>query len=52
MREFGIVLWLNGLELAGSDADHRRGIVDTSIVLSRESIEGPCHSEEPVILGE
>ena len=37
----------DGLDSAGGVADDRRGIVDTSMVLSRESADAPCHTEEP-----
>ena len=45
-REFGIVPGLGGLESAGTVADDRSRIVDTSIVLSREPADGPCHTKE------
>jgi len=38
---------LGGLESAGGVADQRRGIVDTSMALSREPADAPCHTEEP-----
>ena len=46
-REFGMGPGLNGMESAGGVADDRRGIVDTSTILSRESADAPCHTEEP-----
>ena len=46
-REFGIGPGPDGLESAGGVADDRRAIVDTSIVLSRELADAPCHTEEP-----
>ena len=46
-RELGIGLGPDGLESAGGVADDRRGIVDTSMVLSREPADAPCHTEEP-----
>ena len=46
-REFGIGPGPDGLESAGGVADDRRGIVDTSMVLSREPADAPCHTEEP-----
>ena len=45
--EFGMGPGPDGLELAGGVADDRRGIVDTSMVLSREPADTPCHTEEP-----
>jgi len=36
-----------GLESAGGVADKRRGIVDTSMALSREPADAPRHTEEP-----
>ena len=35
------------LDSASGVADDRRGIVDTSMVLSREPADAPCHTEEP-----
>ena len=46
-REFGMGPGPDGMESAGGVADDRRGIVDTSMVLSRESADAPCHTEEP-----
>ena len=46
-REFGMGPEPDGLESAGGVADDRRGIVDTSTVLSREPADAPCHNEEP-----
>ena len=46
-REFGIGPGPDGLEWAGSVADDRRGIVDTSMELSREPADAPCHTKEP-----
>ena len=46
-REFGIGPGPDGLELPGGVADDRRGIVDTSMVLSRDPADAPCHTEEP-----
>ena len=46
-REFGIEAGPDGLESAGSVADDRRGIVDTSMVHSREPADVPCHTKEP-----
>ena len=46
-REFGMGPGPDGLESAGGVADDRRGIVDTSMVLSREPADAPCHTEEP-----
>jgi len=36
-----------GLESAGGVADERRGLVDTSMALSREPADAPRHTEEP-----
>ena len=36
-----------GFESAGGVADKRRGIVDTSMVLSRDPADAPRHTEEP-----
>jgi len=36
-----------GLELASGVADERRGIVDTSMALSREAADVPRYTEEP-----
>ena len=47
-REFGMGPGPDGLESAGGVADDRRGIVDTSIELSREPADAPCHTAEPV----
>ena len=49
-REFGMGPGPDGLESAGSAADDRRGIVDTSMVLSREPADAPCHTKEPAKL--
>ena len=38
----------DGLESAGGVAVYRRGIVNTSMVLSREPADAPCHTEEPI----
>jgi len=46
-REFGMRPGPGGLESAGGVADERRGIVDTSMALSREPADAPCHTEEP-----
>ena len=46
-REFGMGPGPGGLELAGGVADERRGIVDTSMALSREPADAPRHPEEP-----
>ena len=46
-REFGIGLGPGGFESAGGVADERRGIVDTSMALSREPVDAPRHTEEP-----
>ena len=46
-REFGIGPGPDRLESAGGVADDRRGIVDTSMVLSREPAGAPCHTEKP-----
>jgi len=46
-REFGMGPGPGGLESAGSVADERRGIVDTSMALSREPADTPRHTEEP-----
>ena len=48
--EFGIGLGPDGLQSAGWVADDRRGILDTSMVLSREPADAPCHTEEPTRL--
>jgi len=45
--EFGIGLGPGGLESAGGVADERRGIVDTSMALSREPGDASRHTEEP-----
>jgi len=46
-REFEIGPGPGGLESAGGVADERRGIVDTSMALSREPTDAPRHTEEP-----
>ena len=46
-REFGMGPGLGGFESAGGVADERRGIVDTSMALSREPADAPRHTEEP-----
>ena len=46
-REFGMGPGPDGLDSTGGVADDRRGIVDTSMVLSREPAYAPCHTEEP-----
>ena len=46
-REFGIGPGPGGFESAGGVADDRRGIVDTSMALSREPADAPGHTEEP-----
>ena len=46
-REFGIGPGPDRLESAGGVAEHRRGIVDTSMVLLREPADAPCHNKEP-----
>lgn len=46
-REFGMGPGPGGLESAGGVADERRGIVDTSMALSREPADAPRHTEEP-----
>jgi len=46
-REFGMGPGPGGLQSAGGVADERRGIVDTSMVLSREAADAPHHTEEP-----
>ena len=46
-QEFGIEPGPDGLESAGGVANDRRGIVNTSMVLSREPADAPCHTEEP-----
>ena len=46
-REFGMGPGPGGFESAGSVADERRGIVDTSMALSREPADTPRHTEEP-----
>ena len=38
---------LDGLESAAGVADDRRGTVDRSMVLSRETADPPCHTKEP-----
>ena len=45
-RECGIGLGLGGFESAGGVKDKRRGIVDTSMALSREPADAPRHTEE------
>ena len=44
--EFGMGPGPGGLESAGGVADQRRGIVDTSMALSREPADAPGHTEE------
>ena len=46
-RKFGIGPGPDGLKSTGGVADDRRGIVDTSMVLSREPANTPCHTKEP-----
>ena len=46
-REFGMGPGPGGFKSAGSVADERRGIVDTSMALSRESAKTPHHTKEP-----
>ena len=46
-REFGMGAGPGGLESAGGVADERRGIVDTSMPLSREPADAPRHTEQP-----
>jgi len=46
-REFVMGPGQGGLESAGGVTDERRGIVDTSMALSREPAAAPCHTEEP-----
>ena len=46
-REFGMGPGPDGWESAGGIADDRRRIVDTSMVLSREPADAPCHTKEP-----
>ena len=46
-REFGMGPGPGGFESAGGVADERRGIVDTSMTLSREPADAPRHTEEP-----
>ena len=46
-REFGMGPGPGGFESAGGVADERRGIVDTSMALSREPADTPRHTEEP-----
>ena len=46
-RQFGMGLGPGGFESAGGVADARRGIVHTSMALSRESADAPRHTEEP-----
>ena len=45
--EFGMGPGPGGFESAGGVTDERRGIVDTSMVLSREPTDAPRHTEEP-----
>ena len=45
--EFGMGPEPDGLESASGVANDRRGIVDTSTVLSREPADALCHNEEP-----
>ena len=45
--EFGMGPGPDGFEFAGRIADERRGIVDTSMALSREPADAPHHTEEP-----
>ena len=45
--EFGMGPGPGGFESAGGVADKRRGIVDTSMALSREPADTPRHTEEP-----
>ena len=46
-REFGMGPGPCGLGSAGSVADERREIVDTSMALLREPADAPRHTEEP-----
>jgi len=46
-REFRKRPGPGGLESASGVADERRGIVDTSMALSREPADAPHHTEEP-----
>ena len=46
-REFGMRPGPDGFESAGSVADERRGIVDTSMALSRKPADVPRHTKEP-----
>ena len=47
-REFGMGPGPDRLESAAGVFDDRRGIVDTSMVLSREPADAPCYTKEPV----
>ena len=44
---FGMGLGPGGFESAGGVADERRGIVNTSMALSREPADAPHHTAEP-----
>ena len=46
-REFRMGPGPDGLESIVGVADDRRGILDTRMVLSREPVDMPCHTEEP-----
>jgi len=46
-RKFWMAPGPGGLESAGGVADERRGIVNTSMALSREPADAPRHTEEP-----
>ena len=46
-REFGMGLGPGGFDSAGGFADERRGIVDTSMALSREPADAPRYTEAP-----
>ena len=46
--EFGMAPGLGGFESAGGVTDERRGIVDTSMALSREPADAPRHNTEHV----
>ena len=46
-QEFGMGPGPGGLESAGGVADERRGIIDTSMALSREPADAPRYTEAP-----
>ena len=46
-QEFGIGPGTDGLESADGVADDRTVTVDTSMLLSREPADAPCHTEKP-----